>query len=165
MGHHRSVEFQPAAHNLHKYTTVQPRSAACSLMGFSVLISPLEQTCQLAWATGPIPRCAHAPVTSPGSSNTVRSGTHTARAAKPPNRERARATELKPPRTIAVRAAAKGKACRRPPAVVFRGAGAGQERPASAAVACSLGLVTWSARSSRRDSRVESRWTEPGAVP
>jgi len=39
---------------------------------------------------------------------------NTARAAKPPNRERARATELMPPRTIAVRAAAEGKACRRP---------------------------------------------------
>jgi len=67
---------------------------------------------------------------------------NTARAAKPPNRERARATELMPPRTIAVRAAAKGKACRRPPAVVFRGAGAGRERPASAASRCGLGMVS-----------------------
>jgi len=68
---------------------------------------------------------------------------NTARAAKPPNRERARAsaTELMP-RTIAVRAAAKGKACRRPPAVVFRGAGAGRERPASAASRCGLGMVS-----------------------
>jgi len=79
---------------------------------------------------------------------------NTARAAKPPNRERARATELMPPRTIAVRAAAEGKACRRPRrwfAAELVRAGNARHLPLPAAA------LAWSARSQQLSRGQQSR--------
>ena len=55
---HRSLEFQPAAQPTQPFGP----PAACSLMGLSVLVSPLGQTCQFShWPLGPF-RGATAPV-------------------------------------------------------------------------------------------------------